>query len=344
MARPLRVDIADGWYHVTSRGIERRTIFGNYREHEHFLELLEEMVGRFRVVLHSHVELDNHYHLIVQTPDANLSRAIQWLNVSYVVWVNRRRERVGPLMQGRFKSIPVQDSAWAYELSLYVHLNPVMRKIHGLKDCDRKAESKGLTFADSQTVTKRLAELRQYPWSSYRAYAGYSKPPSWMCIKKILRRAAGKKEHRAAQYRSDIRQRLTKGVEPLLQERLADGFALGTEAFRERIRIAGKGGREIAGDGRLRPRISIENLVEIIEHLRKEEVENFMSYRGDCSKHLLLWALRRYSGMTLKEIGEAVGGMDYTAVAMAVKRFEKKAESEQSLSRLIQKVKVKCEK
>lgn len=73
-------------------------------------------MDRFRILVHGHVELDNHYHLIVQTPDANLSQAIQWLNVSYVAWVNRRWDRVGPLLQGRFKSIPVQDSARAYFL------------------------------------------------------------------------------------------------------------------------------------------------------------------------------------------------------------------------------------
>ena len=87
MSRPLRIDIENGWYHVTSRGIERRAIFEHKKEHEHFLELLEELVDRFRVVLHGHVELDNHYHLILQTPEANLSAAMQWLNVSYVAWV-----------------------------------------------------------------------------------------------------------------------------------------------------------------------------------------------------------------------------------------------------------------
>ncbi len=97
MARPLRVDVENGWYHVTARGIERRSIFDDEREHVHFLELLEEVVDRFRVIVHTHVELGNHYHLIVQTPEANLSQAIQWLNISYVAWVNRRRERVGPL-------------------------------------------------------------------------------------------------------------------------------------------------------------------------------------------------------------------------------------------------------
>jgi len=98
MARPLRVDIADGWYHVTSRGIERRAVFENDAEHEHFFESLGEMVEHFRVVLHGHVELDNHYHLILQTPDANLSAAIQGLNLSHVSWVNCRRNRVGPLL------------------------------------------------------------------------------------------------------------------------------------------------------------------------------------------------------------------------------------------------------
>lgn len=344
MARPLRVDVENGWYHVTSRGIERRSIFDNEAEHVHFFELLGEMVERFRVIVHAHVELDNHYHLILQTPGANLSQAIQWLNISYAVWVNRRRERVGPLMQGRFKSIPVENSAWAYELSLYVHLNPVMRKTHGPGKHEKVAESMGLTVPDPQTVTKRLAELRQYPWSSYRAYAGYSESAAWLRTADILYRAARVKAQRVERYRADIQQRLTKGIEPLLRERLADGFALGAGAFHERIRQAGKGGREIAGSGKLRPRASFEDLVALIECFRDEDYKTFMTRRGDWAKPLLLWALRRYSGMTLKAVGKAAGGMDYTAVAMAIKRFEKRSVKEQSLRQMMQAVRQKCEK
>lgn len=344
MTRPLRIDVADGWYHVTSRGIDRGVIFGNAAEHEHFLELLGEMVDRFRVVLHAHVELDNHYHLIVQTPEANLSKAIQWLNVSYVAWFNRRRDRVGPLMQGRFKSIPVEGSSWAYELSLYVHLNPVMRKVHGLSKQEKKLESLGLAVPDEQTVTRRLAALRKYPWSSYRSYAGYANAPAWLCTQEILRRAARSKADRVDRYRADVQHRLTKGIDPLVGERLADGFALGSEAFRERIRTAAKGGREITGTGKLRPRVSFEDVVAIIERLRDEPYAVFMSLRGDWAKPLLLWALRRYSGLSLREIGEAVGGMDYTAVAMAIKRFEQKSNNQEYLQEWIKIVKVKCEK
>ena len=343
MARPLRVDVADGWYHVTSRGIERRAIFKNEAEHEHFLVLLGEMVDRHRVALHAHVELANHYHLILQTPDANLSTAIQWLNVSHVSWVNRRRNRVGPLLQGRFKSIPVQDSAWAYELSLYVHLNPVMRRVHGLAKSGKKAESEGLTVPDPATVSDRLAALRRYRWSSYRAYAGYVKAPVWLETREILRRATRRKDERVATYRDDVRQRLSKGVEPVFKERLADGFALGTETFRERVRQAGKDGREIAGTRKLRPRVSLGHVVGVVERLRDEKRLVFMTRHGDWARPLLLWTARRCTGMTLREIGMAVGGMDYTAVAMAVKRFEQKAKKDTNLRRLMKQAMHECE-
>ena len=113
MARPLRVDRPDGWYHVTARGLERRDLFNDQRDRLHFLELLAEMTQLFRVQVHAYVLMSNHYHLVVQTPEANLSRAIQWLNVSYAAWFNRRNGRVGPLFQGRFKGLLVEDALWA---------------------------------------------------------------------------------------------------------------------------------------------------------------------------------------------------------------------------------------
>ena len=82
MARPVRVDVVGGWYHVTARGIERRAIFADGRDHEHFLELLPEMGKRYGVELHAYVLMGNHYHLLIRTPQANASAAIQWLNVS----------------------------------------------------------------------------------------------------------------------------------------------------------------------------------------------------------------------------------------------------------------------
>ena len=81
MTRPLRINLAGGWYHVTARGNNRQTIYADDRDRQHFLDLVGKMVERYRVRLHAYVLMTNHYHLLVETPEANVSQAIQWLNV-----------------------------------------------------------------------------------------------------------------------------------------------------------------------------------------------------------------------------------------------------------------------
>src|SRR5687768_10537462 len=122
MARSLRIIYPGAWYHVISRGIDRRSIFIDARDRYHFLDLLPRMRERFGVNLYAYVLMANHYHLLLQTTDPNLSQALQWLNVSYSVWFNRRHRRVGPLFQGRFKAMVVQPETWALPLSRYIHL------------------------------------------------------------------------------------------------------------------------------------------------------------------------------------------------------------------------------
>jgi REP element-mobilizing transposase RayT len=328
---------------VTARGIERRDIFTESRDHRHFEELLEETVERFRILPHAYVQMSNHYHLIVQTPEANLSRAVQWLNVSYVAWYNRRHERVGPLMQGRFKSIVVEGSAWAYELSLYVHVNPVMRREMGLNKVGKRAEGQGLRVPSKEEVSERLGMLREYRWSSYRAYAGYAKKPQWLRTEEILSRADSEPQGRVRRYRADVQERLSRGVVPERSEQIRDAFALGSEAFREQVRKVVKFGREVAEPAGLRRRVSWEELVRIVAQATGESSGELAFSRGSPVKGLLLWASRRYGGLTLREAGEAVGGVDYTAVAMAVKRLEQRARTDASLKQLMAHVQTQCE-
>ena len=344
MSRPLRYDREDGWYHVTSRGIDRRALFKDVRDHVHFLGLLEEMVVRFRVKLHAYVLMDNHYHLIVQTPEANLSRAVQWLNVSYVAWFNRKHERVGPLMQGRFKAIVVEDGAWAYELSLYVHLNPVMRRALGVDKRSKRAEGQGVVIPSREAVAQRLRELREYKWNSYRAYAGYEPAPKWLTRGEVLGRAAREVSRQVAQYRADVRDRLSKGVDPGKSEALRDAFALGSEAFRSQVRNLAKHGREAAEPQRLARWLTWDEVLERIAEVLGERPDVFMSQRGGPGRALALWAGRRFGGMTLREVGQQAGGLDYTAVAMAVKRLEQRALRDRHWRTLIQQAQTHCEK
>src|SRR5436190_21631214 len=104
MPRSPRLVRLGVWYHITARGIERRPIFKDDRDRFHFLDLLAALAERFRVRLLAFVLMDNHYHLLLELREPNLSQAIRWLNLSYSVWFNQRHSRAGYLFQGRFKS------------------------------------------------------------------------------------------------------------------------------------------------------------------------------------------------------------------------------------------------
>lgn len=339
MTRPLRANIENGWYHVYGRGIDRREIYLDDQDRLHFLALLEGMVERYRVVNHAYCLMTNHYHLILQTPEANLSAAMQWLSTSYSMWFNKRNRRVGPLFQGRFGSIPIENGAWAYDASFYVHLNPVMRADFGLDPWRKKAESAGFIKPSPEQVKERLSELRKYKWSSCRAYAGYAKAPEWLTTDEILGRAASEEKERRTEYRKVLKQRLTKGMPEPYIEQMKEAVALGSAGFVDSVKgLLRDGDRNIAGKRVLRSRAGYDDVVRAVEQVRGESSEVFMARRGDWGKPLVLWAARRYAGMTLREIGDRIG-RDYAAVSMMIKRFEAKAATDRNISSAITHVK-----
>src|SRR5436190_4174809 len=183
MARPLRIERIGCWYHLTARGNERRDIFRDDKDRRHFLELLEEVVSMFAVRLHAYVLMSNHYHLLVEITEANLSRAIHWLNVSYTVWFNRRHGRSGHLLQGRFKSVVVEPAEWGLEVSRYIHLNPSRLRRLGLGKRElQRSRSVGVGRADVWHVETQSRSMRASAWSSYRAYIGSAKRPAWLTV------------------------------------------------------------------------------------------------------------------------------------------------------------------
>ena len=176
MARPLRIEVSGGLYHLTARGNERKAIYRDARDREHFLELLAELPTRFGTLLHAYVLMDNHYHLVIETPEPNLSRVGQWLNVSYGMWFNCRHDRSGHLFQGRFKAALIEADAGLMEVVRYVHLNPARIGRLGLSKQDRARQRTAAAIArDERLVEERLKVLREHAWSSYPAYMGKAK-------------------------------------------------------------------------------------------------------------------------------------------------------------------------
>jgi len=316
-------------------------LYRDARDRRHFLELLGEVVERYRLLLHAYVLMDNHYHLLVQTPEGNLSRAMQWLNLGYAAWFNARHRRSGPVFQRPYKAVAVEDGAWAYELSLYLHLNPLRIKGLGLSRRERQGAKTGVGAPPSRAqVAERLRRLRTYPWSSYRAYAGYVQAPPWLSTAEIARRAgAGRQESSAAAYRADVRGRLRQGAAAPRLEALRDSLAIGGAAFLKRVQSLGRGtgvGRELAGKRQLRARLRTEQIIAAVEQVKGERWEQFRERYGDPGAALVMWVARRHTGLTLRQIGAALGGIDYAAVSMAVQRLETRARHDRAVANLQQ--------
>lgn len=146
MARPLRIEFAGAVYHVTSRGNGRQKIFFDEQDNRKFLELFGKTLERFNWICHAYCLMVNHYHLMIETPDANLSKGMHHLNATFCQAHHKRHDTVGHLFQGRFKAIVVDRESYLLELARYVVLNPVRAGL--------------------------VARPEDWSWSSYRATAG----------------------------------------------------------------------------------------------------------------------------------------------------------------------------
>ena len=156
-------------------------IFRSTRCCEKFVKLLSSLPERFGVRLHGYALMGNHYHLQLENREANLSKALHWLNVSYSVWFNRKYSRVGPLFQGRFKAI-LHEPTEALKISRYIHLNPVRIAVLGGHET-RDVTAHEIT---AQLARRRVDALEQYHWSSYAFFAGTRAAPAWLCTGSIL--------------------------------------------------------------------------------------------------------------------------------------------------------------
>ena len=129
MARPLRIEYPNAVYHVFSRGNERKDIFRGEADYELFLSILIEACLTYDLIIHAYSLMPNHFHLLLETKDSNLSLAMKRILGLYTVCFNRRHKRIGHLFQGRYKALLVDKDNYFHELSRYIHLNPVKAKL-----------------------------------------------------------------------------------------------------------------------------------------------------------------------------------------------------------------------
>ena len=154
MARPLRIEFAGALYHVTSRGDRQENIYESDDDRDNFLLILAEVCQQYNWSIHSYCLMSNHYHLLVETPDGNLSKGMRQLNGVYTQKYNRTNNKVGHVFQGRFKGILVDGDSYLMELARYIVLNPVRAQM--------------------------VRAAKDWQWSSYRATVGTVVCPEWL--------------------------------------------------------------------------------------------------------------------------------------------------------------------
>lgn len=335
MARALRIERAGAWYHITARGNERKAIYRTRKDYQHFWELLGQAVERFRWRLHACVLMPNHYHLLVETREPNLSASMQWLSVSYSVWFNLRHQRSGHLFQGRFKAIVVDPSGWALALSRYLHLNPVRIGCLGLdKSARAAARSVGTSKPEAAKVRERIARLRAFAWSSYPAYVGLAKAPPWLERATILQLIGGGKEAgQQRAYQQYTEGAVRGGLPESPWEQLQGGLILGAGKFVRQMReVVSGNAREQPSLRRIAPRASWEAVVRAIERLKAEKWDQFANRYGDTGRDLALYLGRKRCQLKLGELGQLAGGMDYANVATAVARLSTRLRRDKALA------------
>ena len=209
MSRPIRIEFPDALYHVTARGDRREDIFEDDHDRQAFLQTLAAVVQQFNWLCYAWCLMDNHYHLLIQTPDANLSKGMRQLNGVFTQTSNRRHHRVGHLFQGRFKAILVDSDAYLLELARYVVLNPVRARL--------------------------VKKPGDWPWSSYRASIGQVPADSFLAIDGLLAQFAKRRSVAQARYAQFVSEGI-KSASPWQQ--LKGQVFLGDVQFVERMQAS----------------------------------------------------------------------------------------------------------
>ncbi len=323
MARPIRIEFEGAIYYLMSRGNGRLNIFRGVRDRFKFLELLGLGVKRYGVVVHAYVLMDNHFHLIVETPKSNLSRWMQWLLTSHTVWFNTKHETVGHLFQGRFKSVLVEPGPYLLELSRYIHLNPVRGTVLGRGSLAEKRE-----------------KLRRFVWSSYRAYAGLCVGPGWLERSLILGECGSSAGGRRIEieYRRFVEEGLLREIEDP-EENAHCKQVLGSESFHRRVadhlallkdsakqsQIQAKE-REYSGLKSLKIQQTPQSVLERIAKAQGVSLADLQSGKvGIPTVNRAMLEIRQNTDATLREIGELFGGLHYQTVAQRLHRLRSKA-------------------
>jgi putative transposase len=306
MARPLRITYPGAFYHITSRGNEQKSVFISKRDREKFLEYLESASERYNAIIHVYCLMDNHYHLLLETPSGNLPQIMRHINGAYTTYFNVKHDRAGHLFQGRYKAILVEKDEYAKELSRYIHLNPVRAGIVELPE--------------------------EYEWSSYLSYIGKNKKLKWLYTDFILGYFSKTKSSSEKQYQIFVISLINSEYDSPLDNVVASTI-LGQSDFvndiKEKHLSDKKIDKEIPALKELADNISIDSI--------NKEVDSIFSDQTRLSRNIKIYLIKEFTGKLLKDIGEEFG-IGESGVSQSCRRFSQQIERNKEIKKKVERI------
>lgn len=313
MSRPLRIEYPDAWYHVMNRGRRGEKIFETKEDYWSFVDLLEELDGVFYVKIAAYCLMSNHYHLLLQTPDANLSRSMRHLNGVYTQRYNRRHGCDGQLFRGRYKSIVVESDSYSLELLRYIHRNPLEA---GLVD-----------------------NLQKYPWSTHKPYLSDAKKWKWLHKDYILKLFSQSKPESIKLYKRFVLKETPEEINRIFGRRKLPAV-LGSKSFVDRIKekyFTLKNFEEIPETKRLAPDVDkIKSAVCRAYKIKEDKL--YVTRRGFFNepRNVAVYLIRRVRNDTLKQVGEQFGIEKYSTVSSIVERVKSEMKADRRFKKRVQ--------
>lgn len=314
MTRFPRVEYAGAHYHVINRGNAGEDIFRNIRDHRKFLEYLEKTAERFSIIIHSYCLMPNHYHLLLETTHPNLSRAIQWLNVSYATYFNKKQKRSGHLFQGRFKAILIDADEYLTHLSRYIHLNPVKARL--------------VKFPEA------------FLWSSYRFFIGSEDTPDWLETDKLLSFFGEEKKKALISYRRFVESCHDNSSDDLMMN-IRGGCLLGGESFVQWVTDTYLSRpNNVAKMSRRKKNgliIPVEDIVQLVCHECGccQEMLCKKGLKDNTLRDITIYLARDMSGVKCSDLGDYFGGISGAAITARYNKIADAIMNNASLKRKI---------
>lgn len=304
MARPIRVHVKGAVYHVLSRGDGGEHIFDTDKDKRLFIDILGKGVERYRVDLHAFCVMSNHYHLLLSAPENNMPAFMQYVGSGYGGYMQRRREWIGHVFAGRYKSICVQKERYLATLSRYIHLNPVK--------------------------AGKIQRPEDYPWSSCRCYFGKENRPLWLNIDWILRRYSNQRREARARYRVFVQQGM-EDPDSFPSGEVVGGAILGDRDFvREVVEATADEKRQGTPTAKryLEEATSLEKLHrEICIFYRVEKIspgDAKSNTRDDRARVMFIWLSREITTASSREVARLTGISSGSAIPHQLRRTRAK--------------------